>query len=261
MFFIIQDPNDCASLTIDSYIIKDLIDSQKNGINHYQIIKNEDMLINGELRPITHFPKAYKDAIPFGTLEFTTNFLKIFKGIDKLNPIEVPKCLRTKEFLKRKYEILPYSELPKSGKYFVKNVSKLKDWTYCGEISDLYKSNSFDKNSFYQVSEPVIPIAEYRIYVLNNKVYAVAYYDGNPCVFPDMSLINKAIIIYSMQKDCPQSYTMDVMITENGTCITEIHIFFSCGIYQTVLGSNFLYGYQDALKYTEKFNTNIIDTL
>lgn len=261
MFFIIQDPDDCASLTIDAYLIKDLIDSQKNSLNHYQIIKNEDMLKNGELRPITDFPKAYRTAIPFGTLEFTSNFLKIFKDIDTINPIEIPKCLRTHEFLKRKYEILQYSEIPKNGRYFVKNVSKLKDWTYCGEIAELHKNNKFDEASLYQISEIVEPIAEYRVYVIGGKIYAIAYYDGDPCVFPDTHIINKANLIYSMQKDYPRSYTMDVMVTEKGTCITEIHVLFSCGIYQTVLGTDFLYGYQDAMKYTEKFNTPIIDTI
>ena len=48
---------------------------------------------------------------------------------------------------------------------------------------------------------------------------------------------------------------MDVMVTDKGTCITEIHILLSCGIYQTVLGRNFLFGYDDAMKYLEKYNT------
>ena len=261
MFFIIQDPNDCASLTIDTYLIKDLVDSQKNSLNHYQIIKNEDMLKNRELRPMTDFPKAYRTAIPFGTLEFISNFFKIFKDVDTINPIEIPKCLRTQEFLKRKYEILQYSEIPKNGRYFVKNVSKFKDWTYCGEIAELHKNNKFNEASLYQISEIVEPIAEYRVYVISGKIYAIAYYDGDPCIFPDTHIINKVNLIYSMQKDYHRSYTMDVMVTEKGTCITEIHVLFSCGIYQTVLGTDFLYGYQDAMKYTEKFNTPIIDTI
>ena len=261
MFFIIQDPNDCASLTIDATIIKELIDTQNHGVHHYAILRNEDFISGNKLKSIKDFPKEYESAIPFGTIEFTSNFLKIFKNISQINPIEIPRCLRTPEFLKREYKILSYPELPKSGDYFVKNISKLKDWTHCGDISCLHNSNMFNANCLYQVSEIVNPLAEYRVYVLNGKIYAIAYYDGNPCIFPDINLINKANLIYSLQNDYPNSYTMDVMVTDRGTCITEVHIFFSCGIYQTVIGSDFLYGYQDAMLYTEKHNTDIRNTL
>ena len=54
---------------------------------------------------------------------FITFFIIIFYGIEKMNPIEIPKVLRTDEFLKRKYEICYGRNLPKKGRYFVKNVS------------------------------------------------------------------------------------------------------------------------------------------
>lgn len=255
MLFILQNINNCNSLTVDITIIKEIIDNSKHSLDKYEFLSNDDFFNNGVLKNEKDFPKEYKNAIPFGSIEFTTNFLKIFKHIDKINPIEVPTILRNNEFLKREYKILSKDSLPATGRFFIKNASKLKEGTFICSIEDLHKDNYFNGNDLYQISEIVNPISEYRVYVIGGKVYAIAYYDGDPCVFPDVNLIKKANIIYSLQKDYPKSYTMDVMVTDKGTCITEIHILLSCGIYQTVLGRNFLFGYDDAMKYLEKYNT------
>ena len=113
------------------------------------------------------------------------------------------------------------------------------------------------KDHLYQVSE-LIPIqSEYRIFVLSNEIYSVGNYDGDVKLFPDMKLIQKAVNMWSIQKDCPKSYSMDVAVTPFGTALLECHILFSTGIYNTVLGTNFLYGYQDAKNYLLDFNTPI----
>ena len=260
MLFILQNINNCNGLVVDISIIKDLIDNSKHSLDKYVFLNNEDFFDNGLLKSKNDFPKEYENGIPFGSIEFTTNFLKIFKNIQKMNPIEIPPSLRKYEFLKREYRILPKDKLPQKGRFFIKNASKLKDGTYICDIEDLHKENFFKNNDLYQISDIVNPTAEYRVYVINGKIYAIAYYDGDPCVFPDTSLIQKANIIYSLQKDYPKSYTMDVMVTDKGTCITEIHILLSCGIYQTVLGRNFLFGYDDAIKYLERYNTEPIPT-
>ena len=54
-----------------------------------------------QLKKSTEFPNEYKDAIPLGTINFVTAYLNIFKNIEKMNPIEIPKCLRTDELLKK----------------------------------------------------------------------------------------------------------------------------------------------------------------
>jgi hypothetical protein len=175
-----------------------------------------------------------------------------------MHPIEIPPVLRTDEFLKRKYSIVKGSELPKQGYFFIKNASKLKEFSYTGYIELLDKKiNDINPEDFYQVSEVVNILSEYRVYVINKKIYAIAYYNGNPCIFPDINLIQKANLIYSIQPDYPNSYTMDVMINEKGTSIIEIHPLFSCGIYQTVIGEDFLYGYKDSLDYIINHNTKI----
>ena len=257
--FLLQKEENNNFLEVEYVLIKDLLNSSKQ---KYIEISKKDLFL---LKPETFLEKyndTAKKCIPIGTIEFTNEFFKFFYNIDKIYPIEVPNCLRTDEFLKRKYSIVSGENVPQSGRYFIKDVSNLKSFTYIGELSNFFNDSeekTFDlpniiSENLYQVSEIIDIISEYRVYVLNNKVYAIAFYDGNPSIFPDVKIINKAIVTYSIEKDCPRSYTMDIAITKNGTCILEVHPFFSCGIYQTVLGNDFLDGYKDALTYVTKFN-------
>ena len=77
-------------------------------LHTYKIIQNEDYFYKDQnnkkvLKQKEDFPIEFKDAIPLGTIEFTENYFKIFYGIEKENPIEIPPILRTYEFLKQKY--------------------------------------------------------------------------------------------------------------------------------------------------------------
>lgn len=194
-----------------------------------------------------------KDPIPLGSINFTQEVLKLFYGIDKMNPIEIPPILRTDEFLKRGYKIVPFKDIP-NGRYFIKDVSQLKSFSGIIDTSDLSELN---KNHLFQVSEILNIKAEYRVYIINGQIYAIAYYNGEPWIFPDVSIINKANCLYSLQKDYPKSYTMDVAVTDKGTCILECHVLLACGIYTTIVGKNFLNGYYHAMEYLKKYNTEL----
>ena len=65
-----------------------------------------------------------KDFNPIGTIQFVEKYLGITE-----TPIEIPKYLQTEEFLKREYKIVKGKDLPRGGRYFVKNASKLKDFS------------------------------------------------------------------------------------------------------------------------------------
>jgi hypothetical protein len=83
--------------------------------------------------------------------------------------------------------------------------------------------------------------AEFRVYIIDGEIVSIENYNGDPLVFPDINLIKKANLIYSIQKDYPRSYSMDVMVTDRGTSIIEIHNFTSLGLYSTIWGTNLLY--------------------
>ena len=288
MFFVIQkEKNNINSLDMENNIVLDLL---KNSLIHkYTFMSLEDFyfkevdengnLLGKFLLGTDNFPNYLSDAIPIGTLEFVSTFLNIFHQISNLNPIEIPSILRTDEFLKRKYKIVEAKDLPREGNWFIKDVSKLKSFSTNGygfqyldldkilktpkEIETIknkksnYNSLLLDNTHLYQVSEKVEVLSEYRVYFINGKIINVSHYNGNPCLFPDISLIDKANLLYSTQKDYPKSYSLDVMITNRGTSIIEIHPFACVGLYSNLWGSSLLYAYRDGIDYYINWNTKL----
>ena len=223
-------------------------------LHSYEIVKMGD-LDNGE----------YAGYIPIGDIPFVSKYIKIYYGVEKENPIEVPECLRTNKFLKRDYSIVAYDDLPKKGVYFIKDASELKKFSYTGEISYLEecwnpnnKSISalkLDRDHLYVLSEAVDILAEYRVYVLCGKIEAIVQYDGDPLILPDTDLIKEAHERIKAVPGNPRSYTIDVMVTPRGTSIIEVHNFTSVGLYTTLFGDSLLYAYRDGLDYL--LNSNI----
>ena len=198
----------------------------------------------------------YTEAIPVGTIEFVTAWLQKYHSIVTEYAIEVPQVLRTTEFLKREYHIVPLKDLPVKGEYFIKDATKLKSFCYQGEVSSL-PIKEMDPTHLYQASEIVDVLSEYRVYIIDHKIECIAHYNGNPLLLPDITLINKANNLYQFEKDAPKSYTMDIMVTNQGTSIIEIHNFTSVGLYNTVWGTNLLYAYRDGIDYLLQYNKKI----
>ena len=97
--------------------------------------------------------------------------------------------------------------------------------------------------------------AEYRVYVLNGSVETISHFAGDPFQLPEKDLIREAVEIYNRQPDCPKSYSLDIMITPNGTAITEVHNFMCLGLYNVNWDENLLYAYRDGWEYVLNLNT------
>ena len=231
-----------------------------------------EIIKTNKLKNANDFPEIYKKSIPIGSINFISAWLKVFYNIDKENPIEIPPILRTDEFLKRKYSIVTADKLPRTGRYFIKDVSKLKEFTYSGDLEYFLFDEMFEPakspydyslrinpDHLFQVSEIVNILSEYRVYIIGGKIENIANYNGNVTLFPDVELIKKANDLYSTQPDYPKSYSMDLMITPRGTAITEIHNYTSLGHYSTLFGDNLLYAYRDGIDYLLKHNTPITE--
>ena len=255
MVFIIQKEG--KELDIDIRILKDKLDELKrfHSCEYRDVLNSENYNINDI--------SCTSDTvvIPVGNLEFVQNFLSKCYGINEMNPIEVPDSLRTDEFLKRKYSIVEKSELPAAGYYFTKYVSKLKVFSHTGMIETLQYlepgREPFLKEGLYQVSEVVNIISEYRCFVHNDKIVALNYYDGDCTVLPDMNLLKKAIIKYSMDETRPKAYTMDLAVIKGrGTAILEIQPW--VGLYGYMFGDSLPYCYRDGfiwyLEQNQKLN-------
>ena len=256
MFFILQK-EPIGEYDLETYIVKQILDKNKF-LHKYISLSIENI----------SYIDSLKNAIPIGSIEFVEKYLKIFYNIDHINPIEIPLCLRKREFLKRKYLITNKENIPEKGRIFLKDVSKLK---YFSEVidcetffmKDIWSENNnklqftLNPNHYFEVSEVVNILSEYRIYVQNDKIICIAHYNGDQYILPDIKIIDKMIKIYSLDKDKPKSYTMDIAVNENGTFVLEIHPFISVGLYNSLWSSNLLYAYRDGIDYVLNYNTKI----
>lgn len=260
MFFILQKEN---KFDTDILILKNILDKNKF-IHNYNIVSLD--FFNSD--NIDDYDISLKEAIPVGTIQFVSRWLEIFHGVSEAIPIEIPPCLRTEYFLKRKYSIRTKEDIPQQGYYFIKDASQLKVFSFNGELSlfiypEIWtkSENEFDNslrlnpNHLYQVSEVVDILSEYRVYIINGNIENIVHYNGDPTIFPDVKLIEEANLLYSREKDYPKSYSMDVMVTPKGTALIEIHYFSSLGLYSTLFGDNLAYAYRDGIDYLINHNT------
>lgn len=248
MEFLLQKEN--GNFDIDVRILKDELDKQKFTCS-YRICSLD------ELAAILDTGRAdgFLNTTPVGTLEFVQMFLSKVHNISNMNPIEVPDMLRQDRFLKRNYSIIPREKLPESGYFFVKYVSKLKEFSYTGLMEHLRKDAGGEiKDGMYQVSEVVDIESEYRCFVHDDRLVAVNHYDGKCDVLPDMVLIKAAIGNYMREPARPKAYTIDVAVSKGrGTAILEVHPWVSIGLYGYLWGSDLPHCYHDGFRwYVEK---------
>ena len=274
MFFIIQKDR-LSTDPVQDAIILDLLHRYRYE-HEYEFMSIEDFYKEEEIpygsqrirKQSEDFEDKYQQAIPVGTIGFVRTWLQIFKKIEFENAIEVPPILRTDDFLKRKYSIVPVWDIPRTGSFFVKDATEQKKFSYKGELrygitdemfetaaSEYDTSFRFDYEHLYQVSELVSILAEYRVYVLQGKINTMSVFAGNPLVFPDAELIREAVRLYAAEPDSPRSFSLDVMVTPRGTAITDVHNFISLGIYTVDWDDSLLYALRDGMDYIIRYNT------
>ena len=113
MKFLIEykNKNGEKEISIENRITIEIIEKNKY-IHSYELVSFDDLKIEND----------YSSYIPLGDIPFVDKWLQIYKGIERQYPIEIPPILRTEEFLKRKYKYIKYEDIPKQGKYFLKDI-------------------------------------------------------------------------------------------------------------------------------------------
>lgn len=178
--------------------------------------------------------KGLINYIPVGSIEFCLYFYSKF-GIKNIIPINVPEKL--KDFVKRKcyfdynvyHDKLDLFDKNNDEKlYMVKSKEQIKS-----KINGFYSNKCIDILSWsilnnYFVSKYIDNVcSEWRVFVYNKRILGLKCYSGDEWILPDKKYIEEIVNFYDRE-----SYTLDVMITENGlTDILELHQFFSCGLY------------------------------
>lgn len=220
MKFIIQTNQGVVNTTEELNLINELKSGESKLVHSYIL---SDTSLRDDVQDIA-------DYIPVGSIGFLEDHLKKYHNVEKMTPIEVPKELRTYEFLRRKYFIINcLDELPDSGYWFIKKVDRLKEFTSLG-VPSIYKDSLPEGK--YTVSEFVDIVSEYRVMVSNTVIVGVQHYDGEPLIFPDVNVLQSMVKAYSESKERPLAYSLDVAVTEGGaTVVLEVHPFASLGTY------------------------------
>lgn len=258
MKFLLEDSSKTNTLDMENLIVKKLLKDNKY-LHEYKEISIESLN-----------SVATKSDVPIGTIGFVTKWLNLTHNIERENPIEIPKYLRTDEFLKREYKIVNWQDLPENGRYFIKDVSELKSFGQEVNLSyenikewfekpqsEFNHSLVLNREHLFQVSSIYDIQSEYRVYVIDNEIVNISNYNGDCTLFPSIELLKKAIGKIATHEKYLKSYTIDVMVGKEGTAIIEIHNFTSVGLYHNLWGNDLLYAYRDGIDYLINDNKEI----
>lgn len=189
---------------------------------------------------LAHLSLPKDSVIPVGEIPFVQKFLSLYFPNVPMKPLEIPKFLQLPFFLKRDYQVLSFSEIPSAGRFFLKDASKLKSFSYNGHLERIEQNSDItiseiNPDTKVVLSESVSFEVEYRCFVRDGDIQGVQFYDGNWLVFPDngmVDMVKSAAIL--IQKHLPHltSYTIDVgLIKDKGWAIIELHPFCAVGLY------------------------------
>lgn len=208
---------------VEVFNARDLVQNSR-GLNSYLLMDY------AELKKTNN---DYSDWIPIGTLEFVRTWLKKYHNISEMKPIEVPEVLREEKYLGRSYDIVSFEDLELKGYKFIKDIDKLKQFSFTGDLGNFNKNDDsvfISKN--YLISNVVDIMSEYRCFVSDMSIKAIQFYDGDCTVFPNISLLREMVGKYYLVQNRPKSYTMDIAVLKNGrTVILEVHPVVSVGTY------------------------------
>lgn len=262
--FFLQDQELVDDLGVELLMLEDQL-SRMSFIHSYQRVSSFEEVLGDDSSKTVDF-SGENTIIPVGTIDFVTKYLNKYKGIEKENPIEIPKYLRTDEFLKRDYAFVGKDSLPTSGNFFIKDVSELKRFSGLVNFSytplesfftDERGVGIFDPSHRFLVSEPYEIQSEWRVYVISGYIETICHYNGDCRVYPDMNIINKAVNLITMHEKWLKSYTIDVMVGKRGTALIEVHNFASVGLYSTLWSENLPWAYRDGIDYLLKDNREL----
>lgn len=177
----------------------------------YKYILSED--VNG-----------HQDCVPIGSLEFVFEYLEKYHRISKesIHPINIPLELQRRDFLKREVYTAKKCDIPSPSYLFVKSSTRYKQFT------DAITDTTGLPEDEYFVSEILDIDSEWRGFIQSGELVGLQHYLGDFTSFPNIEVVQEMIRVY---KDAPNSYTLDVGISNGRTIIIEVHPLVSCGLY------------------------------
>lgn len=107
--------------------------------------------------------------------------------------------------------------------------TKLFNGTMARAFRDLIPTAHLPAELAVVCSEPVDFVSEYRVFLLKREAIGCRHYKGDFRLFPDFTVIDRAIAEYS---DCPVAFAMDFGVTRDGrTLLVEVNDGYALGCY------------------------------
>lgn len=217
-----------------------------------------------------HLNDAF-DWTPVGSIPFVSEFVRVVFNTNLPEPLNVPdelmpelytgRICRNINSCKEAEELLEYVKLHRTNqstnpnRFFVKSIDFIKDPE--NGFYDVVANNENDMmtmearfqatanggETVNKIFEKQVPlrfvgcqvstvldeiISEWRVFVYKGEGIDVKNYAGDPFAFPNVHRIKEFIERF---ESAPESYTLDVAVTKDGTWVLECHDFFSCGLY------------------------------
>lgn len=244
--------------TIDGRVCHDFVFELVNSIE-YQNWKDPDDPIQVQYCELYEIPMLstdeVKDFIPVGTVEFVFSFIDNHvkkDGSQEIQPLNVPSKLKywgerlINNYIldsdRMRYSAVEHwvedSGMNMDSKVFIKSNEKIKsDINGFHNLTDI-TSREIIPDGKYQISGPVEILSEYRVFVYQDMIMGIQYYNGDFMVMPDTSTIKHMVELYDWDYGhgpAPVAYTLDVAVVKTdqryATVVIECHEFFSCGLY------------------------------
>jgi len=174
-----------------------------------------------------------KNDIVFGSVNTTLRAFDIL-GVKRPEALNYPDSL--KSFLRREITECTLKDVLTEHKWpiFVKPkyIHKAFDGLVISEFKDILQL-PHTYSDLTVLTSPVMRFkSEYRVYVIDDEIINISHYTGNP--LESISTVITSIIVsaYSLDKNRPISYALDLGLNENGcTTIVEVNDFYALGSY------------------------------
>lgn len=166
-----------------------------------------------------HYNYLHTNCIPVGSVEFCLAWYRKI-GIQNIKPLNIPKELW--KYAGRDVFISNTTYNPNQY-YFMKDMDNIKA-PHNGQIKG--ETHIKDGKMFFTEWVDNI-VSEWRVFVLNKKVFGIKCYSGDEWILPSKEFIKGIVKEYDKG-----SYTLDIMVDSNSkNYIVELHDFFACGLY------------------------------
>lgn len=224
-----------------------LIYLQMHGQNKFE--KEEEILAN-------EFIKRGHIILPFYEKDMLRNRIKVTKddlvagnitvmhNVFRQLGVEVPAThdypAIIQPYLKRKVwsgdlqDILGPIYNGTTADIFIKPKSNLKKFTgfIVRGVDDLYQLGNISTHTEVWASEVVCWISEFRVFVVNGQIRGTCYYNGNPDVLLDESVVHNTVALYEASGEAPSAYGIDFGVMDTGeTALIEVNDGYSLGCY------------------------------